>query len=565
MLEISDILVAVENKEHFVLDTFVRRGNFIRDTSGRILRYVGGFSAVFPVDVDGEKWAFRCWHANMGNVRRRFEKNSKAINASGLPFLCDFNYVDEGIIVNGLIYPTTRMRWVDGMTIKDFVCANKEDKEKLLLLASNFLTMCKEMHTNKLAHGDLQHGNIIVNDNSDVFLVDYDSFYCQDLEGEPDIITGLRDYQHPNRVDCKIATAKLDYFSELVIYLSIVGIANNPEFVDKYQVKDTDRMLFSVSDFVDIRNSEIYEDLSSLGGEISQLLEILELYLSKNSILDLEPFDVILDRMNVCFEVSSSKIRKGKESAKLSWNVKGAESISIAENGTLLKANLEPNGSIDVKPKQTTQYTLAVTYPGNREVVMPIVLSVFDEAVIDFSSDKQNVFPTVPFTLSWNVKNANRVELEGEQVDCKGHKFFADGVNEEIVYKLSVTDEFGTCDKEVTIKMLPLPVITTLMAPAPKIEKTVNVHVVVPQYKAEVNIPDIEIKEVNLSAPFNLSLEGMEVEIKNPEIVEPKFELESPQESRLNKVRTLFNKARAFVFTKDYERINKSKSVIQKQ
>ena len=71
-----------------------------------------------------------------------------------------------------------------------------------------------------------------------LYLVDYDSFYCSDLKGEQDIVKGLVDYQHPSRQENKYVSEKLDYFSELIIYLSILAIAESPSLVDKYQVED---------------------------------------------------------------------------------------------------------------------------------------------------------------------------------------------------------------------------------------------------------------------------------------------------------------------------------------
>ena len=75
-----------------------------------------------------------------------------------------------------------------------------------------------------------------MNELGDIFLIDYDSFYCVELQGEKDIITGLVDYQHPLRKTNNIIHEKIDYFSELIIYLSILAIAENPTLVDKYKV-----------------------------------------------------------------------------------------------------------------------------------------------------------------------------------------------------------------------------------------------------------------------------------------------------------------------------------------
>jgi hypothetical protein len=120
-IDIDDILTSVSAKS-LIKDDFIRAGQFCYLPTGDLEIYTGGFTVVFPVIVNKEKWAFRCWHANLGNVRQRFECIADAIQNTRAKYLCDFAYVDEGIIVGGKLFPTTRMRWVDGYTIKDYIC-----------------------------------------------------------------------------------------------------------------------------------------------------------------------------------------------------------------------------------------------------------------------------------------------------------------------------------------------------------------------------------------------------------------------------------------------------------
>lgn len=297
MPTIPEIKISIENKGLFVKDEMIKKGSFQRSANGSLIMYTGGFSAVFPVVFNNEKWAFRCWHANIGDTADRFRKIAECVKAAKTKYLCDLTYVDNGILVNGKLYPTMRMRWIEGQTIKDFLCSNAYHKLKLQRLAANFLSLIKDMHSRGFAHGDLQHGNILVDEYGCLYLVDYDSFYCPTLKGEKDIIKGLPDYQHPARVNNCFVNEKLDYFSELVIYISIVAIAENPNLVAKYQVADSDRLLFSINDYENIKSSAIYQDLrASHNGNILAMLSILEKYLSQNDINKLEPFDVLLER-----------------------------------------------------------------------------------------------------------------------------------------------------------------------------------------------------------------------------------------------------------------------------
>ncbi len=529
MPAISDIKISIENKNIFVKDEFIKQGEFVRNNNGSLQLYAGGFTAVFPVIVNGKKWAFRCWHSELGNVKRRFSKISDFIKSVNVPYLCDFEYVDEGIIVNGKIYPTTRMRWIDGVTIKEYICSYADDKPKMLALAANFLSLIRDMHQHHLAHGDLQHGNLIIDKEGNIFLVDYDSFYCPTLTGESDIITGLADYQHPARKDNAITSEKLDYFSELVIYTSILAIAENPSLIKKYQVADSERMLFSAKDYQDFTDSEIYKDLQNLTPEIKQLLSIFIAYLSETSILNLDSFDVILDRMNIRFSISKSKIREGKEESILSWEVKDATHIAIYEGKTLLHDNLQEHGELSVAPSSTTTYILEVVGSTGKKSNKECTLFVYKEADVSFSSDKEYVFPSVPFTLTWNVKNAKHVSLDGETVEAEGHKEITNGVRKATSFVLEVTDEFETQQHSIEIKMLPIPQIKSLLVPTPKVgATTINVKATIPSPIVNVNFPQPELHSVELLHPEIYDLKVETNAAKLPQVVAPVFSLRTP-------------------------------------
>lgn len=286
-----DEIVQFVQVPQLIKDPFIKEGTIKRDRRERPIHYSGGYAVVFPFDVNGKTWAFRCWSAELDNVGSRLKKISTELKKVELPYFCEFSYNPEGIIINGVKQPTTRMKWIDGLTLKDYLCCNKNNSNKIKFVADNFLTMCMQLHAYHIAHGDLQHGNIMVDNDGNLFLIDYDSLFVSSMRNEIDIIAGLPDYQHPSRRDNRFASEKLDYFSELIIYISILAIADNPSFIDDYKVKDSDRLLFCKEDFRDIKNSKIYQDLKRLGGKFVVLLDILSEYLQINDINDLYPFE----------------------------------------------------------------------------------------------------------------------------------------------------------------------------------------------------------------------------------------------------------------------------------
>ena len=400
MTTIPDIRTSIENKNSLVIDKHAQQGTFLRDARGRLLAYAGGFSVVFPYCTNnGEKWAFRCWHADVSNTQRRYDIISESIHHSGLPFLTDFIYEKEGIIVDGKIYPTIRMKWVEGLPIKEYICNNRTSRGILNNLAEDFIRMTREMHLKSLSHGDLQHGNILVDTNSAIHLIDYDSFYCPVLKGESDNVTGLPDYQHPSRITNKVVSEKLDYFSELIIYLSIKAIAVQPSLIDKYKIKDSDRLLFSKEDYLDLEHSEIYNDIHSLGGEFQDMLDVLKEYLSYQDIDSLIPFETVMMERKVIFSVSSPKAIRNTQEVMLSWAVPFTSSVCVSSVSDKKVLSREKDGKLNFTLDKTETFKIEIHPKTGPTLVKLAKVDVFDKCTISFSCDKLYVFPKIPIML----------------------------------------------------------------------------------------------------------------------------------------------------------------------
>lgn len=577
MPTIPDIRSSVENKNTLVLDNHARSGNFLRDKRDRLIAYAGGFTVVFPYEtLGGEKWAYRCWHADLGNLRSHFEILSEEFQKLSIPYFCDFIYVDEGINVGGLLYPTTRMRWIDGDDLKVFLCKHKTEKERLKKLADNFLAMAQCLHENSIAHGDLQHGNILIDESDRIFLIDYDSVYLPSLYGQADFITGLKGYQHPNRINNVNASEKLDYFSELIIYTSILAIAEDPSLADKYKLEYTDQLLFSNEDFDNIEASGIYRDLMMLKGLFPNLLHVLKDYLSKNDINELTPFDHIMNGLYQnpiirSFEAESipvvakdneitikwdvenitelylndeplevyqrkfktsfsslgtksfelvavnglqkarksleievvdgpviyltanvNNLRKGKnEKADIQWVIDNAKSATLIIEG--IESEVSLNDKKVVSPESTTTYIIrAKSLDGQKTEQKTITISVLEESKAVFEADKLFSLPRIPVVISWDVKNAEEVYLDNNPV-AHNDKIVKE-FEEETIMTLKVVDAFGSYEKALTIKMLPLPVIRTVLAPTPNLVQNTQIINMVPRLNFDIEEPVLSIE-----------------------------------------------------------------------
>lgn len=257
---------------------------------GKPIKYAGGFCIVFPYIVSGRKYAVRCWHAFLDGAKERTKIIAETLHALKLPYFVGFEYVDDGIVTSSGVQPVVVMDWVEAKPLKQYIEDHLFDSSKLKLLADEFLKMTNVLHDKGIAHGDLQHGNIMVRTDGSLVLVDYDSMYVPELEGKSDEISGLPGYQHPARWENKWLTPKADYFSEMVIYTSLIGLSELPQLWTDLKIADTDTLLFNAEDIKSRGASPIFGVLESLDS-CSCLIEQIRDALECKSINDISPLD----------------------------------------------------------------------------------------------------------------------------------------------------------------------------------------------------------------------------------------------------------------------------------
>lgn len=492
MPAISEILDSVQVPA-LIKDSIIKTGTFMKNSKG-LQFYSGGFTVVFPVTVGAEKWAFRCWHIPIKDSKKRYSLISNTIKKSKLPFFCSFDYTEKGIIVNGDSYPTTKMRWVDGKDLKKYICTHYQDSRRIKSLAKKFLDMTSELHSHKIAHGDLQHGNILVSDTDQIFLVDYDSMYVPEMKDQfEDIITGLIDYQHPSRKNNTYSSEKLDYFSEAIIYTSLLAIAKQPDLVDRYNVENTESLLFTSTDFESFSSSQIYKDLKSLNNlDVDKGLEIIERYLLEKDITQLNPIESYL----MSIDIDYPKIVPNDEQFQIKWSSEGVDRIEVSSHG-----KVKLNDTLNLRLSDSKDIIFILSSKSGFNSKRTIHIKVIKRAVIKaFLADRHFSYPNLPIKLSWDVENAKSISIDNYGVNnCKGSIEVNPG--DVTTYTLKVRDTFGEIERTLTINMLPLPAIKSILIPTPKIEENLAISYTPPQFEAFVPVPTFDSSLVKLEVP----------------------------------------------------------------
>ena len=292
MSNLNNIIQAVKNA-NVCLKVSELSGAVVKlNSDGQPYRVRGGFAIVFRLTKNSKQWALRVWHTGFNRQKERFQHISKYLEMKKLPYFADFIFEEKGLVVDGKHVDIIRMEWLEGDLLKKYIEKNKTNQNKLLNLTNCFFTMFESLHEHAISHGDLQHGNILIDQQGNIRLLDYDSICIPEIEGKEEFVTGLRGYQHHSRMRNVTKTSlKADYFSELIIYLSLYAISLAPYLWDKYKVKDTEVLLFNDDDFINLEQSVIYKELTKINSKkINILLNILSIFLKKQSYLELSPF-----------------------------------------------------------------------------------------------------------------------------------------------------------------------------------------------------------------------------------------------------------------------------------
>jgi serine/threonine protein kinase len=288
----TDILLAMQN--HVFYRSQELLGGSIFQKGTWVTRHSGGYAIVFPfIKANGQKIVVRCWFADIGDPKKRMLAIANHLTKLNCPYFVKLSYLDDALLINGKLQPIVTMDYVEEPTLKEYINENINSPSAILKLAENFKLMVQFFHQNNIAHGDLSHGNIKVKNDGNLIVIDYDSMFVQDLNGMPDVIKGLPGYQHPARNSNTTVNAKLDYFSELVIYLSLIVFSNNKAMWAEYF--ETEDLLFSRQDYESPNSSALFAKLKrSSNPQIVDLTNKLVNCLNYSDISHIKPLEEML-------------------------------------------------------------------------------------------------------------------------------------------------------------------------------------------------------------------------------------------------------------------------------
>ncbi len=268
----QDYNEAVQNPRLSFTDKDLQFGQAQLNPLGLPRPICGRFASVYKIHSAGRVWAARCFLSEVPDQQSRYDAISQHLEKVQLKYAVPFTYLASGIKVAGKSYPLLKMEWVEGESLDAFVGRSLDYPATLQSLAKVWARLISDLQTDEIAHGDLQHSNVLVV-GDDLRLIDYDGMFVPALTGRLATEGGQRNYQHPDRTEFDFGPT-LDNFSAWVIYVSILALVVHPELWTKYRGGD-ECLIFRKEDFVDPDNSAILQELlESPSGQIRALVQL---------------------------------------------------------------------------------------------------------------------------------------------------------------------------------------------------------------------------------------------------------------------------------------------------
>ncbi len=264
-----DFTAAVQNPQVCFADEVLRSAEPAKNKARRVLLWSGNFATVYKLSQGTQAWAVRCFTRQpQSDIKQRYAAISEHLDQHKLPYLVKFQFLERGILIHGVWQPILKMDWVEGVDLDIYIGKNINDPQQLLYLEKQLQQLRQDLHKAKIAHGDLQHGNVMVTTTGELKLVDYDGMYVPALAEMPPHEMGHPNYQSPWRGEADFHGA-MDDFAFDVIALSLRALALAPDLWQQFH-EDNKNLLFRQKDFQEPEASPVFQAIAQLMAQLQE-------------------------------------------------------------------------------------------------------------------------------------------------------------------------------------------------------------------------------------------------------------------------------------------------------
>ena len=263
---ISEYIEAIKSAEdNFEELSYLRP---VLDDEGQPIMSAGGFSVVFKMkdEQSGKLYAVKCFTKEQEGRSESYKLIADELEFVSSNYLTPIKYYENELFVDTDNseedeFPVLLMDWVEGKTLDIYIKENINNQFALEMLVYQFNKMAAWLITQPFAHGDLKPDNIIMKEDGQLVLVDYDGIYVPAMKGQKAREIGSPGFRHPSRT-IDAFDEHIDDFSIASIALALKAIALKPVLWNEFG--GNDRLLFGENDFLDLSKSKVIAAMQPL-------------------------------------------------------------------------------------------------------------------------------------------------------------------------------------------------------------------------------------------------------------------------------------------------------------
>jgi pimeloyl-ACP methyl ester carboxylesterase len=300
----TDYNAAVQNPQLCFRDEDLRQGQAVGDLFGLPRPHSGNFADVYQIQgADGQSWAVKCFTRPVSGLQARYQAISEHLQQTQRAFMVEFHFQEEGICLRGRWHPLVKMRWVEGYRLNEFVCEHLNKPVILDRLAQLWVRLALELRDAGMAHGDLQHGNVLLvpahkGSSLSLKLIDYDGMFVPALADRPSGEYGHANYQHPRRQPESGYNREMDRFSHLLIYTALRCLrVGGEELWQRYD--NQENLLFREEDLLQPSKSPLLHELWKIADREARSLVGHLLLASQGPLENVPMLDELVDSSGV--------------------------------------------------------------------------------------------------------------------------------------------------------------------------------------------------------------------------------------------------------------------------
>lgn len=314
---------AVQNPRLTLSDTDLKGGSVVCNAMGLPVVSSGAFASVYRIKTRDRDFALRCFLREQKDRNERYRQIADFVCSDSVVATVDFQFVEKGILVSGRWLPVLKMEWVEGVLLNQYIDNHIQSSDKLAALAESFKEAVLSLRSEGAAHGDLQHGNILLR-GDELVLIDYDGMFVPSLQGHVSQEIGHPNYQHPKRSHEHFG-AYVDNFSSWIIYITLRCLCLDSSLWRG--ASGEERLLLGRSDFLKPGKSPALNTLlnhkhAEMRGFGELVLELLDHSPEQIPALD-EAFD------GECKPVFSRLLKRFGMKARAAWSIFSKPKLSV--------------------------------------------------------------------------------------------------------------------------------------------------------------------------------------------------------------------------------------------